>query len=169
MDQNSVMWIVVIIVLSVVAVFMFTSSGGSGYCDCSPMNSLASWNAANNGDLQEYSGPAPYAMLSTAYGPSVYAAQELNLASRASDGDMQQYTSGGGCPCVDAASLQQRKLVPLSQVGATVPPGSVSNNVASFPLAKGYVQQGYGTAPATSFRYGSYSEMYDPDMAVGIM
>jgi len=43
------------------------------------------------------------------------------------------------------------KIVPLEVVGGTVPPGSVSNNMASYPLRPGYVPMGYATVPSTVY------------------
>lgn len=168
--QNAILVsFVVIIVIVITTVFVFTKSS---YCNCTGMNRKTSdpplnlWNAAHGGmgDVKEYKGPAAYGMLSTAYGPSVWGALERNIATVASSGALNY---GGGCPC--DTSKSSSKIVPLSSVGGSVPPGSVSNSVASYPVNKGYTDSGYNTVPKTSFRYGAYADSYNPDLAVGIM
>lgn len=171
MHQNAIVCFVVIIVLIIATVFVFTKSS---YCNCTGMNtkvnspSLNLWNAANGGmgdKLVDYSGPAAYGMLTTAYNPSVWGILEKNIATVASTGSTDY---GGGCACT-TTGVAPNKIVPLEAVGASVPPGAVSSNVASYPVNRGYTDRGYNTIPLTSFRYGSYTDAYDPDMAVGIM
>lgn len=171
MHQNAIVCFVVIIVIIVATVFIFTKSS---YCNCTGMDTkvrsppLNLWNAANGGmgdKLVEYSGPSAYGMISTAYDPSLWGALERDIATKASSGATDY---AGGCACTTTGFVPN-KIVPLEAVGASVPPGSVSNNVASYPVNRGYTHRGYNTAPGTSFRYGSYMDTYNPDMAVGIM
>ena len=170
MQNEILVSFVVIIVVVVTTVFVFTKSS---YCNCTGMNSktagpaLNLWNAVNGGmgDIKEYTGPAAYGMLSTAYGPSVWGALERNIATAASSGALNY---GGGCAC-NTSTNSSSKIVPLSAVGGSVPPGAVSNGVASYPVNKGYTDSGYNTVPKTSFRYGAYADSYNPDSAVGIM
>ena len=149
---------------------MFTKSS---YCNCTGMSTkvgtpvLNLWNAANGGmgdKLTEYVGPNPYGRLSSAYDPSMWGVLERDIATRSSNGEMG---IGGGCACT--TNYEAQKIVPLQSVGGSVPPGSVSNGILSYPVNKGYVRQGYNTSPGTSFRYGQYLEQYNPDMAVGVM
>lgn len=154
---------VVIMILLSISVYYLTKS--SNYCTCtgygqqvssnSPLLDL--WGAGGNASSEEPVDPdvaSPgYKQDYLAYEPSIWSVAEENKS---------------GCMC-NYGDYVRKRVVPLEMVGASVPPGSVSNNVQSFPLTRGYEYKGYQTAPATTHRYGSYSGESNPDYAVGIM
>lgn len=168
MNQTNVIVVIVVILLAVVVgSFLMLNKSTSGYCTCTGYGTaenrppLNLWNAAgtaqSSGEVvtdDRVAAPG-YAQQDVAYEPSMWSFAEANKT---------------GCMCNYGSSSEvMNKMVPLSAVGATVPPGAVCGNTRSFPLRRGYEYQGYETAPATTHRYGSYSSAYNPDIEMGIM
>ena len=137
------------IVLSVVAISVFTKST---YCDCAgPSTKVATtplnlWHASSGGmgEKANYSGPDAYGVIDEAYDPSTWSYVNTN-------------------------DVLPQKLVQLSAVGASVPPGAVSRGKISMPVNRGYVRRGYGTTPQTNIGTSLYENTYNRDMAVGIL
>jgi len=174
MDRNTIICLVAVIILVIAIIYIFMDT--SGYCNCTGMDTkvnsppLNLWNAANGGmdtKMMEYIGPDAYGKILSAYDPGMWGVIERDVATRASNRGCN-YTSTMPSPISSA-----NKIVPLSSIGASVPPGSVSNDIANYPINAGYIRNGYDTSPntipGTSYRYGTYFNECNPDMKVGVM